>query len=77
MRYINIIAINDKIISEKIGEKERQLVVENTIELAKVAKMLSLIDFDSKYMWAISNANIDAARDLGPTHMKKYWRHAG
>lgn len=28
-------------------------------------------------MWAISNVDIDAARDLGLTGIKKYWKRAG
>lgn len=64
VHHTNIIAIKDVIISEKAREKENQLVVGNPIKQAKVAKMLSLIDLDSKYIWAINNADMDAARDL-------------
>lgn len=53
------------------------MVVENTIEQAKVAKILSLIDFNIKYMLAIKNINMDSIRDLKLTDMKKYWRCAG
>lgn len=49
----------------------------NVIEQVKVVKMLSLIDLDSKYIWAISNADINDARDLELTIVKKYWRRAG
>lgn len=34
--------------------------------------MLSPIDFDSKYICAINNTDIDAIRDLGLTNIKKY-----
>lgn len=36
--------------------------------------MLSLINLDSKYIQAISNADIDIIRDLRLTSVKKYWR---
>lgn len=39
--------------------------------------MLSLIDFNNKYIQAISNADIDAAKNLGLTSVKKYKKHAG
>ena len=43
----------------------------------EVAKTLSLIDLDGKYMWAMSNVDIDTTRDLGLTGIKKHWRLAG
>lgn len=42
--------MKDMIISEKTGEKKRQLVVENAIKQAQVTKMSSPIDLNSKYM---------------------------
>ena len=30
------------------------------------------MDLDDKYIWAISNVDIDAAKDLGLTGIKKY-----
>lgn len=39
--------------------------------------MSNPIDLDSKYMWAISNADIDATKNLGLTIVKKYQRHTG
>lgn len=50
MYHTNIIAMKDLIISEIVREKKRQLVIANTFELAKVEKISSLIDLDSKYM---------------------------
>lgn len=44
----------------------------NKIVIAKVAKILSVINFDNKYNWAINNANIDIAEDLKLTGIKKY-----
>lgn len=32
------------------------------------------MNLNGKYIWAINNADIDVARDLGPTNIKKYWR---
>ena len=74
VRHTNVIAMKDVIISKKALEKERQLVVKNAdkIALAKVGKTLSPMDFDGKYMWAISNVDIDATRDLGLTGIKKH-----
>ena len=47
------------------------------IAQAEVARTSSLMDLDGKYMWAMSNVDIDAARDLGLTGIKKHWRLAG
>ena len=71
--------MKDMIISKKALEKEEQLVVRNAdkIALAEVGKTSSPIDLNGKYMWAISNIDIDAARDLGLTGIKKHWRLAG
>ena len=44
---------------------------------AEVAKKSSPIDFDGKYMGTISNVNIDTARNLKLTGIKKYWKLAG
>lgn len=33
--------------------------------MAKVTKVSSIMDFNGKYYWIISNADIDIARDLG------------
>lgn len=42
------------------------------IALAEGTKTSSLMDFDNKYIWAISNININAARDLGLIGIKKH-----
>lgn len=77
MRHTNIIAIKDVIISKKVREKKRQSVVGNVINQTEVTKISSPIDLNSKNMWAISNADMDATRDLRLTSMKKYLRRAG
>ena len=71
--------MKDVIISKKTLEKEGQLVVRNAnkIALAEVRRTSSPMDLDGKYMWAISNVDIDAARDLGLTNIKKHWKLAG
>ena len=41
------------------------------IALVEVKRTSSLINLDSKYIWAISNADNDVTRDLGLTGIKK------
>ena len=79
IHHINVIAMKDVIISKKALEKEGQLVVRNAdnIALAEVGRTLSPMNLDGKYIWAISNVDIDAVRDLGLTGIKKHWRLAG
>ena len=43
----------------------------------EVTQASSLINFARKYMWAISNVNLDAAKKLGPNGIQKYWKRAG
>lgn len=71
IQHTNIIAIQDVIISEKVRGKKRQLIIRNAINPTDVAKMSRTINHNSKYIWAISNANIDAAKDLRLTGIKK------
>ena len=47
------------------------------IAQAEVARTSNTMDLDGKYIWAMSNVDIDAARDLGLTGIKKHWRLAG
>ena len=47
------------------------------IAVGEVRKTLTLMDLDGKYIWAISNIDIDAARDLGLTGIKKHWGLTG
>lgn len=44
--------------------------------MAEVVKVWNVIDLGSKYNWAINNADINVARDLRLTNIKKYWRYA-
>lgn len=63
MFYTNPIVMKNIIISKKAKKKEKQLIIENVIELVKVAKMSNLINFNGKYMQAINSANINITRD--------------
>lgn len=40
--------------------------------IVEIPKILSIIDFNSKYNKAISNGYIDTARNLGLISIKKY-----
>lgn len=64
--------MKDMIISEKVREKEGQLIVGNAIKLVEIVKMSYPIDLGGKYMWTISNTNINVIKDLRLTNMKKY-----
>ncbi len=67
------------VVAEKGRKNKKQLVMENLLDktaMAKVAKVLIVIDLGSKYSWAISDIDINIARDLGLTDIKKYWRYA-
>ena len=60
--------MEDVIIEEKAMEKEKLLEgIADTTALAEVAWASSFIDLARKYMWAMSNANIDAGKELGLT----------
>ena len=78
IRHTNIIIIKDVIIGEKAKEKKGLSEgITDTTASAEMARALSPVDLVGKYMWAISNANMDAANKLGLTGIKKYWRRAG
>ena len=44
---------------------------------AKVVRTLSPMNLDNKYMRAINNVDIDAAKNLGLTSIKKHWTPTG
>ncbi len=75
--HTNIIVMKDVILVIKKGGELLAMENVDKIAIAEVAKVASTIDFRSKHGWAISNADIDAAEDLGLTSIKKYWRCAG
>ena len=64
---------------EKNRENKELLAIKNANKtiMAKVTKVLSAIDFESKYNWAISNADIDIVKNLRLIGIKKYLRCVG
>lgn len=75
VRHTNIITIKKILATAEKGRKdEKQLVIENLLDniaMAEVTKVSSVINLGSKYSWAISNTDIDIAKDLGFTDIKK------
>ena len=65
--------------AEKGGDNKKLLAIKNADKtaMAEVAKVLSAIDLKSKHSWAISNSDMNVARDLGLSNIKKYWRYVG
>ncbi len=63
-----------------VAERNRELLAMENVDktvIAEVAKVSSAIDLGNKHSWAISNADMDVARDLRLTGIKKYWRRIG
>ncbi len=70
--------MKDVIISEKAREEEiLQESIADTTVLAEVARVSSLVDLAWRYNWAMSDADLDAANELGLIGIKKYWRCTG
>lgn len=67
------------ILAKKDKKDKKSLAIENIDKTAKakVAKVSNAIHLDSKYSWAISNSDMDAAKDLKLTEIKKYLKCAG
>ncbi len=77
IRHTNIITMKDVIL---VVERGRELLAMKNVDktvIAEVAKEWSTIDLGSKHSWAISNADMDAAENLGLTGIKKYGRRVG
>ena len=75
VRYTNIIIIKDIIaIAEKDRENKKLWTIENVdkIAMVEVTKLLSAIDFGSKYSYAMNNTDIDVAKNLKLIDIKKY-----
>ncbi len=73
IRQTNIIAMKDIIISEKAREEE--MLPESIADItapAEVARVLSPINLAGRYKWSMSDADLDAAKELGLTSIKKY-----
>ncbi len=64
--------MKDMIAVAERGGKLLAIENEEKTVIAEVAKVSSAINLGSKHSWAISNADIDAARDLRLTSIKKY-----
>lgn len=58
---------------KKNRNNKKLLAIENRKKttIAKVAKLLSIINFDNKYSWAIGNADTDAIKNLELINIKK------
>ncbi len=69
-------AIKDVIISEKAREKMLSEGPADTIAPVEVVRALSHIDLTWKSRWAMSNIDMDAAKELRLTGVKKYCRRA-
>ncbi len=67
--------MKDMIAMIEKGEKNKELLVMENVEktaIAEVIKVSSTIDLGSKHSWAMSNADMDAVRDLRLISIKKY-----
>ncbi len=69
--------MKDVIISKKVREDEllSESIVDTTA-LAEVARVSSPVDLVGRYNWAMSDADLDVAKELRLTDIKKYWRRA-
>ncbi len=65
--------MKDIIVLEKDKKKEKLLIdiMDKTI-LAEVAWVSNLNNFDWRYKWAISNVDLDIAKKLRQTGIRKY-----
>lgn len=70
--------MKDMIMIEKTREKERlfQSIVDSTT-LAEVAQTLYLVDVPERYMYAISNVDLDVSMKQGLTGIKNYRKFVG
>ena len=65
--------MKDVIITKKVREKKKLFEgIADTTALAEIAQATGCVDLAERYMWAMSNANLDAAKELGLTGIKKY-----
>ena len=65
--------MKDVIIEAKIREKGRlSESISDTTMLVELAQVSNLIDLPRKYLWAMSNINLDMAKKLRLTGIKKY-----
>lgn len=54
------------ILAKKSKDKERPLAIKNIdkIVIAKIIKLSSVINFNNKYSWVISNGDIDVIKKI-------------
>lgn len=60
MKYMMVVA-------KRSRKNKNQLAIQNLLDkttITKVSKVSSVIKFNNKYSWAISNIELDIARDL-------------
>ncbi len=71
--------MKDMIISEKVREKEILSIegIADTNAPAEVARISNPVNLAGRYIWAMSDSNLDVAKELELTGIKKYWRRAG
>lgn len=71
--HTNIVVMKDMIIKEKVREKEKlSKDITDTTAPSEVAQKSSPVNLAIKYMQAMSNANLDATKELELTSIKKY-----
>ena len=68
-----MIAMKD-VISEKKAREKKELLenIADTTMPTKVAQALSPVDLAEKYIWTMSNADLDVTKKLRLTSIKKY-----
>lgn len=78
VHHTNIVAMKDVIILEKSRKKEKLSEdIMNTNVPTEVAWVSSSVDLIWRYKSVMSNPDLDIAKKLELTGVKKYWRHAG
>lgn len=60
------------ILEKNIEKKKLSKRIADTTTLAEVFQVLRFDNFAERYKWAINNADLDKAKDLGLTNIKKY-----
>ena len=68
--------MKDIMIAKKAKEKERlSESIMNSTAPTEIALALGLIDLVRRYIWGMSNANMDTAKKLDLTSITKYWKY--
>lgn len=61
-----------RLLQKKSRKKKLSKDIVNITTLAKMAQIFSFINLVERYMWVISNVNLDIIKKLRLTNMKKY-----